>query len=114
MDFSSAGKAGLRGGGIRKGMDSSESELSEINSDDSPPARRHNLAQGPTDHQQLATWRARKRRVEKRLWYLAKAPDAARTDWELRYLQLMDADLSKSIERGARILGHKERERKTA
>ena len=95
-------------------MSSSESELSSINSDDSPPARRQKLAQGPMDHRQLAAWRERKRRAEQRLWYLSKVPNAARTDWELGYLQLMDADLRECIERGARALGRKERERKAA
>ena len=70
------------------------------------------MARGPTDHLQRAAWRARKRRVEKRLWYLAKAPGAARTTWERRYLELMDADLGENIERGARELGRKAWQRK--
>jgi len=59
-------------------------------------------------HEELSIWRARKRRVEKRLWYLEKRPQSARYPWELKYLQMMDTDLAAHIERAAVILGRRE------
>ena len=66
------------------------------------------------DHEELAAWRARKRRAEKRPWYLTQRPGAARMPWELRYLQLLDADLGQHIERAALVLGRREQKRKAA
>ena len=92
----------------------SGSDVSSLDSCDSPPARRRKLQKRPLNHEELSAWRARKRRVEKRLWYLEQRPQSARSPWELKYLQMMDADLAEHIERAATILGRRERKRKAA
>ena len=92
----------------------SESDVSSLHSSDSPPCRRRKLQRRPLNHEELAAWRARKRRVEKRLWYLQQRPQAAQEPWELKYLQMTDADLAEHIERAAGILGRRERKRKAA
>jgi hypothetical protein len=66
------------------------------------------------NREELSTWRARKRRVEKRLWYLEQRPLSARWPWEMKYLQMMDADLAEHIQRAAVVLGRRAWERKAA
>ena len=91
-----------------------ESDASSLDSADSPPARRWKLRKRPLNREELSAWRAKKRRVEKRLWCLEQRPQSARSPWEMEYLQMMDADFAEHIQRAADALGRRPWERTAA
>ena len=85
-----------------------DSDLSDVNSNDSPPARRQKLAREPS-RDVLASWRARKRKLELRRWNLQSGRTKPRSDWEVRYIDIFVDDLREGIGRAATVLGRKPR-----
>ena len=91
-----------------RGVTPTESDLSDVNSDDSPPSRRQKLAGEPT-HDTLAAWRIRKRKLELRRWNLQSGRTKPRTSWELKYIDIFVNDLREGIDAAAATLGRKSR-----
>ena len=86
-----------------------ESEVSSLNSDDSPPARRWKLEHRPVDHKELASWRERFRKMKLRLWNLESCRTKPKAAWEHAYLKLFIEDLRQAIAKASGTLGRRRR-----